>query len=43
MADGFSSKSEKSNSLNENQVKDLHAKIGKLAIERDFLAKAFGR
>lgn len=43
MADGFSGKSEKSNSLNEDQIKDLHAKIGQLTIERDFLAKAFGR
>lgn len=25
------------------QIKDLHAKIGELTVERDFLAKAFGR
>lgn len=43
MAEAFSSKTEKNNSLNENQIKDLHAKIGQLTIERDFLAKAFGR
>ena len=27
----------------EAQIKELHAKIGELTIERDFLAKAFGR
>ena len=43
MADAFSSKSEKNDSLNEAQITELHAKIGQLTIERDFLAKAFGR
>jgi transposase len=43
MANAFDSKSEKNNSLNDSQLKDLHAKIGQLTIERDFLAKAFGR
>lgn len=27
----------------EARIKDLHAKIGELTVERDFLAKAFGR
>jgi len=27
----------------EAEVKELHAKIGQLVVERDFLAKAFGR
>ncbi len=27
----------------ETQLKDLHAKIGELALENDFLAKALGR
>ena len=27
----------------DSEIKDLHAKIGELTIERDFLAKAFGR
>ncbi len=27
----------------EARIKKLHAKIGELAVERDFLAKAFGR
>lgn len=43
MANAFDSRSEKNNSINDAQLKDLHAKIGQLTIERDFLAKAFGR
>lgn len=27
----------------EAQIKDLYAKVGQLQVERDFLAKAFGR
>ena len=27
----------------EARIKELHAKIGELTVERDFLAKAFGR
>jgi len=27
----------------ESEVKELHAKIGQLTMERDFLSKAFGR
>ena len=43
MAESFRSKSERSDALSEEQVKELHAKIGQLTVERDFLAKAFGR
>jgi transposase len=43
MAETFSSKSDRNNKLDEAQLKDLHAKIGQLTIERDFLAKASGR
>ena len=43
MAETFSSKADRANKLDETQLKDLHAKIGQLTIERDFLAKAFGR
>jgi transposase len=43
MAEGFSSKTDRTKELDETQLKDLHAKIGQLTIERDFLAKAFGR
>jgi len=34
---------ERSNKAGDAQIKDLHAKIGQLTVERDFLAKAFGR
>ena len=27
----------------ETRIKELHAKIGELTVERDFLSKAFGR
>ncbi len=43
MAETFSSKADRSKEIDEAQLKDLHAKIGQLIIERDFLAKAFGR
>ena len=43
MAETFSSKSERNKKVDEAQLKDLHAKIGQLTVERDFLAKAFGR
>ena len=43
MAETFSSKSERANAVNEAQIKELHAKIGELTVECDFLAKAFGR
>jgi len=43
MSSAFSSKADRERSVNEAQVKDLHAKIGQLTVERDFLAKAFGR
>ena len=37
---GASKRKEKNHEI---AVKDLHAKIGQLTMERDFLAKAFGR
>jgi transposase len=43
MAEAFRSKSGRGDALSEEQVKELHAKIGQLTVERDFLAKAFGR
>lgn len=39
----FNGKAERSDIEHEAEVKDLHAKIGQLTVERDFLAKAFGR
>ncbi len=35
--------SEKEQKHVESEIKELHAKIGQLIMERDFLAKAFGR
>jgi len=35
--------SEKKRKHTESEIKELHAKIGQLTMERDFLAKAFGR
>ena len=43
MAATFSGKDERVRSADDAQIKDLHAKIGELTVERDFLAKAFGR
>jgi transposase len=44
MAATFSSKAEASETaVTAAEVTQLHAKIGQLVVERDFLAKAFGR
>lgn len=43
MAAAFSGAKERNSKLDEAQIKELHAKIGQLTVERDFLAKAFGR
>jgi transposase len=43
MAATFSGASERNEKANEAQIKELHAKIGQLTVERDFLSKAFGR
>ena len=43
MAAAFSGGPERSNQADDAQIKELHAKIGQLTVERDFLAKAFGR
>ena len=39
----FAKNSERTNAAQDTEVKELHAKIGQLTIENDFLAKAFGR
>ena len=39
----FSGKQASTDSSHEAEVKELHAKIGELTIEKDFLSKAFGR
>ncbi len=43
MAATFSGKVDRTRKNEEARIKDLHAKIGQLTVERDFLAKAFGR
>lgn len=43
MAEAFSGKAERIRTADDTQIKELHAKIGQLTVERDFLAKAFGR
>ncbi len=39
----FSRKVDRSEAARDADLKELHAKIGQLTVERDFLAKAFGR
>ena len=43
MAETFTKKFNGAQSDHANTVKVLHEKIGQLTVERDFLAKAFGR
>ena len=43
LAEVFASKRERQQKDSEARIKELHAKIGELTVERDFLAKAFGR
>ena len=43
MADLFAGKAERREKATETQIEKLHAKIGQLTVERDFLAKAFDR
>lgn len=43
MAETFTSTKDCKRSAVDKQINDLHAKIGELTVERDFLAKAFGR
>jgi len=43
MATTFSGKAEAAQATSEAELTKLHAKIGQLVVERDFLSKAFGR
>ena len=43
LAEVFTSSVEKRKKSAEVEIKELHAKIGQLIVERDFLAKASGR
>lgn len=39
----FSGGGQRKDAAHEAEVKELHAKIGQLTVEKDFLSKAFGR
>jgi transposase len=39
----FSRKTVVGETSREAEIKELHAKIGQLTVEKDFLSKAFGR
>ena len=43
LATVFSGKADAKEGMREEEVEKLHAKIGQLVVERDFLAKASGR
>ena len=43
LAGVFSGKAEATDGAREGEIDKLHAKIGQLGVERDFLSKAFGR
>ena len=43
LGDLFSGKAGEHQRSREAEIKALHAKIGELTVEKDFLAKAFGR
>ncbi len=43
MAESFSGGAAASKTASEAEIAKLHAKIGELVVERDFLSKAFGR
>ena len=43
MVEVFSGQPARRDRAREAEVKELHAKIGELTVERDFLSKAFGR
>ena len=43
LAGVFTGKNGRNESAHEIQITELHAKIGQLTVERDFLAKAFNR
>lgn len=43
LVDIFNGGGEKRDTQHEAEIKELHAKIGELTVEKDFLSKAFGR
>ena len=43
MAGTFAGGGDAAKAISDSEVEKLHAKIGQLVVERDFVAKAFGR
>jgi len=43
LPDVFDKKADRSEAARDAELKELHAKIGQLTVENDFLSKAFGR
>ena len=43
LVDIFAERGERKDVEHQAEIKELHAKIGQLTVEKDFLAKAFGR
>jgi transposase len=43
LPDVFSGKTSAHKTSREAEIRELHAKIGQLTVEKDFLSKAFGR
>ena len=43
LPEAFGKKASRGSTDREAEVKELHAKIGQLTVENDFLSKAFGR
>jgi transposase len=43
LPDIFSKREARGDTAREAEIKELHEKIGQLTVEKDFLAKAFGR
>lgn len=43
LEESFADRRSKTDASHEAEIKDLHAKIGQLTVERDFLSKAFNR
>jgi transposase len=43
LASVFAGKTEEKEGIREGELEKLHAKIGQLVVERDFLSKASGR
>jgi transposase len=43
LVDVFNGGGQRRDAKHEAEIKELHAKIGELTVEKDFLSKAFGR